>query len=146
MNRKITPLVLILTALAVVPVASAGPAENPGLYLTFFEANYSFALGTRIDKCILCHTAPTGGARNPYGRNYWENGLNFTIIEQDDPDGDGFTNIDEIDARTFPGEAIDFPQFGVGLTADAPAKTMVTGISAIYTLAIIGLIAIYLKI
>ena len=35
------------------------------------------------------------------------NGL--TAIEQNDSDGDGFSNIDEINARFFPGNASDHP-------------------------------------
>ena len=124
MNRKITLLVLLLTAMALAWMPEASAIAQ---YLTAFEANYSSAVGTRIDQCLICHTNPFGGARNPYGTHSRENGHNFTIIEQFDSDGDGFANIDEIHNRTFPGEAIDFPQVSASHTTDAPIKTTING-------------------
>jgi len=44
-----------------------------------------------------------------YGTDFANNTNNFTNIEQLDSDGDGFTNIVEIHARSFPGNASDFP-------------------------------------
>ena len=115
-------------ALAWVPEASA---DILGQYLLDFKANYSSAVGTRIDQCLICHTNPFGGARNPYGTDFEENGHNFAIIEPFDSDIDRFTNIDEIHNRTFPGEAIDFPQVSASHTTEAPGKTTITVASQI---------------
>ena len=138
MNRKIALLVLLLTAIALARVPEASARES---YKPAFEAKYSSAVGTRIDECLLCHTTSFGFIRNPnpYGTDYQKNGLNFTMIEPLDSDGDGFTNIDEIHNLTFPGDAKDFQR------SPTAGKTT-TGISAAYTLIIIGLIAIYLKV
>ena len=137
MNRKMVLLVLLLMAIGLAGVPKASAQES---HKAAFEANYSSDVGTRIDQCLLCHTTSFGFIRNPnpYGTDYQKNGLNFTMIELLDSDGDGFTNIDEIHNLTFPGDAKDFPG------SPAAGKTT-TGISAAYTLIIIVLIAIYLK-
>lgn len=64
--------------------------------------------GTRLDDCATCHT--TAPELNPYGVALNDSGLDFAAIEPDDSDGDGFSNIDEIDNLTFPGDPNDFPQ------------------------------------
>ena len=137
MNRKIALLVLLLTAIALAGVPEASARES---YKPAFEENYSSAVGTRIDQCLLCHTTSFGSIKNPnpYGTDYQKNGNNFAMIEPLDSDGDGFTNIDEIHNLTFPGDGKDFPG------SPAAGKTT-TGISAAYTLIIIGLIAICLR-
>ena len=135
MNRKIALLVLLLTAIALAGVPEASSQES---YKAAFEANYPSSVGTRIDQCLVCHTTNFNFTRNPYGTDYEKNGHNFNIIEPLDSDGDGFTNINEIRNLTFPGDAKDFPG------SPAAGKTT-NGISAAYTLIIIGLIAIYFK-
>jgi protocatechuate 3,4-dioxygenase beta subunit len=110
MNKKISlVLLLAVIALAGVPQASALPT-----YKIWFEANYSAAVNSRIDACLLCHVDPdpfsSGNTdRNPYGADFGRNGHNFTAIEPLDSDGDGFINIDEIHNLTFPGNASDHP-------------------------------------
>ena len=75
--------------------------------------------GTRIDSCTICHAS--GSELNDYGKALDEAGIKkdsndtevmqgLTSIEQDDSDGDGFSNIDEINARFFPGNASDHPE------------------------------------
>ena len=63
--------------------------------------------GTRLDSCDTCHTS--GFDFNPYGDDLRSAGINFAAIESSDSDGDGFTNITEISALTFPGDPNDFP-------------------------------------
>lgn len=49
---------------------------------------------------------------NPYGTHYHDNGRNsaaVTAIEDLDSDGDGYTNIEEINANRYPGDANDDP-------------------------------------
>jgi hypothetical protein len=81
-----------------------------------FNTKYSTA-GTRIDattNCQVCHTSIP--ALNGYGSAYKANGRNsgaFEAIKSLDSDSDGFTNLVEIEARTFPGNAADKP-FTVG--------------------------------
>ncbi len=106
MNRKISFMLLLLTAAALVgvPEALAFPS-----YLDSFNTTYPGAVGTRIDNCLLCHNSLSGGSRNGYGTDFGNNSHNFTAIEPLDSDGDGFTNIVEINNLTFPGNASDFP-------------------------------------
>lgn len=72
------------------------------------RAKYPNIAGTRLDDCLLCH--PAGSHRvNPYGQDYSRNRGNFGAIEGLDSDGDGFTNLTEILALTFPGDPNDMP-------------------------------------
>ncbi len=71
---------------------------------------YPAISGTRLDDCVLCHSS--GSSLNPYGQAYRDNGRNlaaFGLIEAVDSDGDGYPNLDEITALTFPGDAGDNP-------------------------------------
>ena len=66
--------------------------------------------GTALDSCTLCHTgSPSGSNLNSYANAYAANGYNFAAIEALDSDGDGFSNIAEINARTFPGDPASKP-------------------------------------
>jgi cytochrome c5 len=74
------------------------------------RAQYPAIAGTRLDSCNLCHSS--GSSLNPYGQAYNNNGRNlaaFGLIETADSDGDSFSNIDEINALTFPGDGEDHP-------------------------------------
>jgi hypothetical protein len=86
--------------------------------LTAAQNRYPHIINTRIDDCTLCHTA-TSFAFNPYGLAYGANGENFAAIEPLDSDGDGFTNIAEINALTFPGDPADSP----GVITETPTAT-----------------------
>ena len=102
MNYKL--IIILLVAVVVLtgaPMASAKPS-----FLTSFNQHYDTA-GTRLDSCATCHN---GDARNPYGRAYSGSGKNFASIENLDSDGDGFTNLVEINALNFPGKPDDHPQ------------------------------------
>ena len=83
------------------------------------SSDYSLAMGTypqiagsRIASCSLCHTSSIPNL-NPYGAAYKAlgrgNANSLIMIENLDSDGDGFTNIQEINALTFPGDPSDFP-------------------------------------
>ena len=84
-------------------------ASAKSSYLSSFN-NYYDTGDTRLDSCDTCHAGPNGGSTDPYGRAYSSSGRNFASIEDRDSDGDGFSNIDEINALTFPGNADDFPE------------------------------------
>jgi hypothetical protein len=122
--------VFICAILAIALAASSAGATNG--HLRSFENAYPAAVGTRIDSCTLCHT--TAPARNSYGAAYGSAGRNFADIENADSDGDGFTNLAEISALTFPGNASDKPAATgtdpvpvpdvAGLTRDAAAAAV----------------------
>jgi hypothetical protein len=79
------------------------PAYAFSSFLIQFNARYG-TIGSALDTCLLCHRSQEGGSRlNPYGKAFKESGYNFEAIEPKDSDGDSFTNLDEINARTFPG-------------------------------------------
>jgi hypothetical protein len=75
---------------------------------------------TTMGSCQYCH-AITGYGKdttqyintlNPYGRDYLNNGRSeaaLKAIESLDSDGDGFSNIVEINATTYPGDPNDDP-------------------------------------
>lgn len=80
-------------------------------YLTSFNSRYGTA-STRLNSCQVCHTSVP--SRNSYGAAFGNANHNFATIENLDSDGDGYSNIVEINARFFPGDAADHP------TASAP--------------------------
>ena len=94
------------------------PAAAKTEYVALFEAAYPAATGSRISNCTLCHTASTPN-RNSYGAAWRTASRSFTAINGDDSDGDGFTNLLEINAKTYPGNAADRPA-----PVDAAAPTV----------------------
>src|SRR6185295_13161512 len=75
----------------------------------------------RLDSCLVCHQLadprPVGAsARNPFGTRFEQvatHGANpsgaLLSIQSLDSDGDGVSNLAEIQAQTFPGNALDYP-------------------------------------
>jgi hypothetical protein len=109
--RRVVPLVApVLTAVVVGLVAWASPAESTPENLSKFNSHYD-TQGSRLDSCQTCHTS-AGGTKsnvNQYGNDWAAANHDFAAVEGLDSDGDGFTNIDEIKALTFPGDAKDNP-------------------------------------
>ncbi|MDE0483441.1 MAG: hypothetical protein OXI67_12745 [Candidatus Poribacteria bacterium] len=91
-----------------VMVADQSVYALPAFY-KMFKAEYKWAGG-----CNVCHFSKKGGdSPNPYGRAFLHNGMNlstFTRIEKTDSDKDGFSNIAEIIARSYPGDAASTPE------------------------------------
>jgi len=118
--------VTVAAALALV-VGSPAPAVAESDFLWAFGANYPAAAGSRISSCLLCHVlvqeqGETEYEMNPYGRDLKESGLNFAAVEGRDSDGDGYANLEEIQALTFPGDPADNPSTVV-TTTTAPGGT-----------------------
>jgi len=71
---------------------------------------YPQAANTDLAKCTVCHTMPGYATRNTFGTDFANNGMDFKAIEQMDSDDDGFSNLEEINAGTLPGDAESKPQ------------------------------------
>ncbi len=108
-------------AFAVVAALLAVTAQARSGYKTDFNNKYGTA-GTVLDSCNTCHGSSTS-SWNSYGQALMIAG-NITAgtsvsdaviiaalgaIEPLDSDGDTYTNIVEINARTFPGDATSHP-------------------------------------
>jgi len=94
---------LVMLACMLLPYPASAKPE----FLGFFLEEYPAAVGTRLESCNVCHIVPP--TRNPYGKDYNLSGRFFPAIESTDSDGDGFDNLAEITALTFPGNPEDFP-------------------------------------
>ncbi len=102
-------ILLLLAAMLMNSVpeqVSAAPGD-----LSSAVAKYPGISGTMLQQCSLCHTSAIPSL-NPYGAAYKAAGRNsaaFGLIENMDSDGDGFTNLQEINSLTFPGDSTSFP-------------------------------------
>jgi hypothetical protein len=100
-----------MSVFACLTLSILGPsAWGRAFYLTSFENTYPAARNSRIDNCSLCHLP--NQARNDYGYAFSHAGHEFVGIESADSDGDGFTNLEEINALSFPGDDGDEPEEG----------------------------------
>jgi hypothetical protein len=96
--------------------------------LSTFNTKYGTA-NTRLDVCTTCHGTGGNSTWNSYGqalRTRWlssgqVSNTELTALEPVDSDGDTFTNIVEINARFFPGDANDHPAATAGAMSVAPA-------------------------
>jgi len=104
-NRKIVIMLLLLTVTALIVVPGGLGLSS---YLNAFNAKYGTG-GTNLDTCNTCHAGVPD--LNPYGQavaaQSGDINQRLTNVESMDSDGDGSTNIDEINNRTFPGNASD---------------------------------------
>jgi hypothetical protein len=97
---------LLLLPVMVVILGHSQQVRAYSDYLTGFEDQYPGTVGSRIDNCELCHGAYIG--LNSFALDY-TNGYSYTAIEHLDSDHDGYENIVEINALTYPGDANDYP-------------------------------------
>ena len=75
---------------------------TPGI-LKMFLNNYPTSEGSQLADCRTCHLPAAENCLNSYAIALKENGLDFSIIEKIDSDGDTVSNIDEINAKQLPG-------------------------------------------
>ena len=128
-KRPYLRLFILIAAAATVAVAilavsgSTGPTKSHGSegYQTLFGTRYLRVSGSRIDNCGLCHLDfGGGGGFNPYGLAFQAQPTRdqtaFVNIEGLDSDGDGASNIDEINAFFEPGWDCD----NIGSAANPP--------------------------
>lgn len=95
-------------------------------YLKDFNALYGTA-GSALDSCVVCHpNYPSKFSLNNFGSDFAANGHNLQAIESFDSDGDGFTNLVEIQQLTFPGDPNSVPQMGGGMPGPGQGPQMMT--------------------
>jgi hypothetical protein len=96
---------------------SAGPGD-----LSSIVAKYPILSGSMLQQCALCHTANIPSL-NPFGAAYKSAGRNtsaFAAIENMDSDGDGATNLQEINSLTFPGDPASHPTLPTATATSIP--------------------------
>ncbi|HEV3364531.1 MAG TPA: thrombospondin type 3 repeat-containing protein [Acidimicrobiia bacterium] len=95
------------------------PAQSKPEYLSEFNSRYKTG-GSHLDTCSTCHSSSSPSAENlnPYGADFAGANRDFGAIEGKDSDGDGFSNLDEIKAGTFPGDPNENP----GKKAEPPPE------------------------
>lgn len=78
-------------------------------YLNQFNSTYGTS-GTALNTCTLCHPGGRTSQLNSFAQDFLGQNHAFTAsLEQKDSDGDGYSNLAEIQARTFPGDASSKP-------------------------------------
>jgi hypothetical protein len=100
------------------------PAQSKPEYLSEFNSRYKTS-GSRLDTCTTCHasSSPSRENLNPYGADFAAANHDFGAIEGKDSDGDGFSNVDEIKAGTFPGDPNENPNQKPEPPKPAPTTT-----------------------
>jgi hypothetical protein len=104
-SKKNRPRAFLAVLFATMALASAYAYNT---YLGSFDSTYPAAANTAISDCKLCHVAGSNSL-NPYGKAYAAASHSFSAIESADSDGDGFSNLREIMALTFPGDSASRP-------------------------------------
>src|SRR5688572_22467211 len=108
--------------------AISPPAQSTPEWNSQFNAKYGTS-GSKLDSCNTCHqkgAGPSAETLNPYGADFGKNNHDFAVIEPNDSDGDGVTNIDEIKGGSFPGDPADKPTAAQEKPAPPPSTTTTT--------------------
>lgn len=132
--HRMTKLAVLAAAIAAAPPTASARSS----FLSTFNTKYGTA-NTVLDSCNLCHPSGTSSF-NDYANDLRANGIStsanaaFTAVEPLDSDRDGFTNLAEIRALTFPGLASSFPVVTAPRIAVSPTSvsfgTVTVGASA----------------
>jgi hypothetical protein len=127
MKQKCLPTVLFLATALVLP----NLAMATSTYQSAFNKLYK-TKGTPLGDCIVCHTSQMPSV-NLYGRAFANAKKGKTAaaattalkkIQPLDSDKDGFTNIVEIKARTFPGKKTSHPSKVLALDVQSSSFTL----------------------
>ena len=121
-------LALLVVTLTLVLGFGVIASANNGALLDFNAQYPSFG-----GSCNVCHTG--GSTTNPYGTDLADAGATannissatFEAVEGLDSDRDGFTNIQEINAKKFPGDAASSPGVAITITAPIAAQIIPSG-------------------
>jgi len=105
-SRTLAGVALLSAVLSGIGFAVLSPtAQSTPDHLNAFNAKYG-TTGSKLDSCQTCHASPSPAKDNlnAYGKDFAGANHDFGAIEPKDSDGDGVSNIDEINKRTFPGD------------------------------------------
>lgn len=106
MNR--TREIVFFSLVAILVIVWATPSFALPSSRRLFEAKYGYKT-----VCELCHEKGGGSSSNDFGKAFLRSGANFpafTKIEKKDSDGDGAANLEEIQAKSNPGDPRSTPQ------------------------------------
>ena len=126
MNYKI--LIILFLAIALLSVEGYANSSIKQMFTSQYDNQ-----DTELDKCATCMRSTSPPASwNPYGTalrndpdfNRHNVAQALENIEQQDSDGDGFTNIDEIRNSTHPGNPDDFPEVTEVTQTETQTSTM----------------------
>ena len=146
--KKVPILLSIATIfyIAVVVMAGYGTVNASSSFLRTFLTTYPSASSTQLNSCGICHVNPAGGgARNSYGSDFANASIgnhtyNATLAARDS-DGDGYTNLVEINAATFPGNAASYPAAASDTTVPTVTAFSIPATSSSLTVSISSLAA-----
>ena len=102
----------VVVGAVVVLLQSSAVHATPSMG-TAFLAQYPDARETKIDTCGTCHMPAKKDFLNGYGLALKEAKMDFEAIEEEDSDGDGTINIEEIKAERSPGSHATFAEYYV---------------------------------
>jgi hypothetical protein len=138
-------IIVLLIGLVVAPLMLTGVAEaRQAMYNELMRSGmYPALYGTKFEeqRCLWCHVEDRAGDRNAYGldieayfiaNNTWDEIGAASSIESIDSDGDGYTNIEELNAATWPGFAEDNPGSTVCSDNDGDGYNPEGGICSLY--------------
>jgi hypothetical protein len=104
-------------------------------YLSSFRTTYpatTYPNVSTLNTCLLCHAgypsaSPNANNLNSYGNDYATYNYSYAAMEGLDSDGDGFTNIAEIRAGSFPGDASSRPATATTYTVGGALSGLSSG-------------------
>jgi len=99
--------VIMLALCAMIWINQDADVQAEGSFMGSFRNKYPATVGTQLDSCSVCHTNIP--RVNSYGDDYDSHGKSYSAIESLDSDSDGYTNLQEIQALTFPGDRKSHP-------------------------------------
>ncbi|HEY6073239.1 MAG TPA: Ig-like domain-containing protein [Anaerolineales bacterium] len=105
---------VICLSILIALIFHSNTALAKGSYLTSFTTKYPATAVSKLNSCNVCHGSGGTSTWNPYGQAIRSTAgaditARITAVEGLDSDGDGFTNIAEITALTYPGDPADKP-------------------------------------
>ncbi len=125
---ELTLLGLFVLLGIVVLLTQTQSARATSADLSLAVSNYPNIQNSQLNSCSLCHTSAIP-ALNPYGTDYLNHGRNqaaLGLIESLDSDGDGYSNIVEIQALSFPGDPKSIPATPTSTSTRVPPSATPT--------------------